>query len=61
MELFFANVRIFAIVCVALFVAHTLSDYTFNIAHALIGFGLIFLSIIIYSVIMVLYDAIFRY
>ena len=59
MELFFANVRIFAMVCVALYVAHTLSNYAFDIKHALIAFGLIVCSIVIYSILMVICDAIF--
>ena len=59
MDVLIANCRIFAMVCVALYVAHTLSDYTFNIVHAFISFGLIVWAIILYSMIKVLIDAIF--
>lgn len=59
MELFIANCRIFAMVCVALFVAQAFSGYTFEILHAFISFGVIVVSIVIYAFIMVIYDAIF--
>lgn len=59
MEFILANCRIFAMVCVALFVAQAFSNYTFDIKHAFIAFGIIAVSIIIYSLIMVICDAIF--
>lgn len=59
MEFIFANCRIFAMVCVALFVAQAFSNYTFDITHAFIAFGVIAVSIIVYSFIMVVCDAVF--
>lgn len=59
MDFIIANVRIFAMVCVALFVAQSLSDYTFKFSHAFIAYGVIALSIFIFAFIVVVCDAVF--